>query len=231
MNKVFNYLKSRDLALLLAFVSMLVQSPHSFSAFYNLGGFANNWGIAQAILFAVIVDFSILFYTARGRNDIAYVGAFVMVVINCYHYYTIWGLSWTFGFGCFLALIVPVSVYYYSEEIPEEDGDISEDAKLSIAHSAKEAFRMRCEELSESIADRDKHMTKMSLTISDLQAKERVNKTRIERLWEDNAELTRRLEKNPPEDKSILNIEDHSQDATKYGAYNPISTGGPDLEI
>jgi hypothetical protein len=121
MNKLFNYLKSRSFALLLAILSVLVQSPHSFSAFYNTGGIFNNWGLAQAALFSAILDFSILFYTMRGRSDYAKAGAWAMFLINSYHYYTVWGFSWTFGFGVFLAALVPVSVYGYSEEIPEEE--------------------------------------------------------------------------------------------------------------
>lgn len=107
---------------MIAILSVIVQSFHSFTAFYNTSGLKGTaWGIAQAGLFALIVDMAILFYTLRRRSDIARLAALVMVIINAYYYFQHLGLNLEFIFGCFLSLIIPVSVYFYSEEIGKDE--------------------------------------------------------------------------------------------------------------
>ena len=115
-------IKSNTFALIVAILSVVVQSFHSYTAFYNTSSLqGSGWGIAQAALFAVVIDMAILFYTVRGRKDIALYAAGAMVMINSYYYYQHLGISFEFAFGVFLALIIPTSVYFYSEEIKDED--------------------------------------------------------------------------------------------------------------
>jgi len=49
----------------------------------------------------------------------------VMVIINAYYYYQFHGIGFNFAFGIFLSLIVPASVYFYSEEVGD-DTEISD---------------------------------------------------------------------------------------------------------
>jgi hypothetical protein len=121
--KLLTYLRSNQFAITIAILSVIVQSFHSFTAFYNTSALKGPWGISQAVLFALVIDLAILFYTVRGRRDIAMYAAVAMVTINGYYYYQHLGLTFEFIFGCFLSLIIPVSVYFYSEEIKEDDGD------------------------------------------------------------------------------------------------------------
>lgn len=124
-SRLITFLKSSDFAIWVAILSMIVQSFHSYTAFYNTSSIQNYWGIAQAVLFAIIIDSAILFYTVRGRRDIALGAAFVMVVLNAYYYWQFHGLNFNFAFGIFLSLIIPASVYFYSEEVggDEVSGD------------------------------------------------------------------------------------------------------------
>ena len=119
--KLLTYLRSNQFAITIAILSVLVQSFHSFTAFYNTSALKGAWGIAQAVLFAIVIDLAILFYTVRRRRDIALYAAVAMVTINAYYYYQHLGITFEFIFGCFLSLIIPVSVYFYSEEIKEDE--------------------------------------------------------------------------------------------------------------
>lgn len=119
---MIKFLKSTSFAITVAILSVVVQSFHSFTVFYGVSELKGNaWGIAQAVLFAVIVDLAILFYTVRGNLRVTWMFAFVMVLINAYYYYTHLGFSFAFVMGVLLSFVLPVSVYFYSEEIGDED--------------------------------------------------------------------------------------------------------------
>lgn len=119
--RIVSLIKSSEFAVWIAILSVVVQSFHSYTAFYNTSSLqGSTWGVAQAVLFSVVIDLAILFYTVRNRRDVASYAALCMVVINAYYYYQHLGLSFSFGFGVFLSLLIPVSVYYYSEEINKD---------------------------------------------------------------------------------------------------------------
>lgn len=119
--KLLKTLRSNEFAIVVAILSMILQSFHTFTAFRNTSNVPGIAGILEAVLAAIVVDLAILFYTVRARKDVATGAAIVMVIINVYFYYVQWGISFTFAFGCFLALVIPISVYFYSEEIKDDD--------------------------------------------------------------------------------------------------------------
>jgi hypothetical protein len=204
-------IKSNQFALWVAVLSVIVQSFHSYTAFYNTSSLAGTgWGIAQAVLFAIVIDMAILFYTVRQRKDIAMYAAFVMVVINSYYYYQHLGLSFQFVFGCFLSLIIPTSVYFYSEEIKDDAPSITEEErdrvnKLKVAYD--EAIRLR------DLAFQSESNTKIAL------------QNEIKTLRMDNFDLRKRMggmsvdeinrarvgNYSQPEDKSLLNIQESEE--------------------
>lgn len=149
--KVLTYLRSNQFAIMIAILSVLVQSFHSFTAFYNTSALKDGWGIAQAILFAVVIDLAILFYTVRGRRDIALYAAVAMVTINAYYYYQHLGITFEFIFGCFLSLIIPVSVYFYSEEIKEDEGPSAAGKLIEKLEREKRVLLERNEVLSDEL--------------------------------------------------------------------------------
>jgi hypothetical protein len=179
MKNLLTYLRSNSFALLVAILSVAVQSFHSFTAFYNTSSLRGSaWGIAQAVLFAVIIDLAILFYTLRKREDIAKLAALVMVVINAYYYYQAWGLSWTFAFGCFLSLIIPVSVYYYSEEIDDQDDNKARLPELLQAESEIRKLvdiiqqkETHLQASREHVAKRDLEVKRLSVEAAELKNK------------------------------------------------------------
>jgi len=113
-------LRSNSFAIYIAIASVLVQSFHSFYAFYKISSLNGSWwGIAQAVLFALIVDCAVLFYTVRKNTKVTWMFAFVMVLINLYVYYTHLGLTFDFILGILISFVIPVSNYFYSEEIDD----------------------------------------------------------------------------------------------------------------
>jgi hypothetical protein len=150
-------LRSNQFALFIAILSVIVQSFHSFTAFYATSSLQNGWGIAQAVLFALVIDLAILFYTVRGRRDIAMYAAVAMVMINGYYYYQHLGITFQFAFGCFLSLIIPISVYFYSEEIKDDDGE------NSLRH-----YRIMCNDLAAANQDLKKERDEIAKRLDEV---------------------------------------------------------------
>lgn len=157
-------IRSNEFAVVVAILSVLVQSFHSYTAFYNVSSLQGTaWGIAQAVLFAIVFDLAILFYTVRNKKDVVLGAAVFLVMINAYYYYQHLGFTFEFIFGCFLSVIIPVTQYYYSEEIREEGDDVEglarhnlelmeQVAELEIVKKDRDGLAAKAEEIR---ADRD----------------------------------------------------------------------------
>lgn len=229
MQKLLVYLRSSRFALLVAIVSMLVQTPHSFTAFYNTSAIRDSWGIAQALTFAIVIDLAIIFYTLRKRTDIAVGAALVMFIINAYYYWSAWGISWSFGFGCFLAGIIPISVYFYSEEIEEEGAPDERDEQLRVLWRDQNDLIGRKTDLELTNA-------KFLARIQDLEGDNRVKGEQINKLNGVIALLTKDSVE-PVDEKtrarvrvSDLPADNHVQDASKVLTFPPTRTGGTSVE-
>ncbi len=199
-------IKSNQFALWVAVLSVIVQSFHSYTAFYNTSSLAGTgWGIAQAVLFAIVIDMAILFYTVRQRKDIAMYAAFVMVVINSYYYYQHLGLSFQFVFGCFLSLIIPTSVYFYSEEIKDDETNSKD---------------LHIKELTGLLSDtRDKYTKEIiALRNSNFELRKRMGGMSVEELnlaheSARNVGSYSKAIESLPDDKSLLNIQEPEEKA------------------
>ena len=123
-------IKSNSFALWVAIASVMVQLPHSYHVFESLSKIPGFWGILQAVLFAVVIDLALLFYTLRNRRDISLFFAAVMVLINGIYYFDMIGFSARFAAAVIISFVIPVSVYFYSEEIKEEEITINDLKKL-----------------------------------------------------------------------------------------------------
>lgn len=255
-------IKSNQFALIVAILSVVVQSFHSYTAFYNTSSLQGSlWGIAQAVLFAAVIDMAILFYTVRGRKDIALYAAAAMVMINAYYYYQHLGLSFQFAFGVFLALIIPVSVYFYSEEIKDEDGvdwkqqhdnltaahndlmEINEIYKKTagIAQTENSTLIQRLDELKRVVKDRgDKILDlKNRLAVSDRGAIQTTGRAEYEKIpnVEDFIESDKVSEIEYEPEPGHMPIDKSilgvypEAYALKKKAYSPINTNGAGSEV
>ena len=154
---IIKKLRSNEFAVVVAILSVLVQSFHSYYAFYNVSTLrGTGWGVAQAVLFAIVFDLAILFYTVRNKRDVVLGAAFFLVMINVYYYYQHLGFTFEFIFGCFLSVIIPVTQYYYSEEIREEGDDVEGLARHNLELMGQvEQFQKSAKKAEEIRADRD----------------------------------------------------------------------------
>lgn len=119
MKRLPHIIKSNEFAVAVAIASMLAQSKHTFQAFLHTESI--NPGvldIMSAVLVAIVIDLAILFYTLRKRKDIALGAMIAMIIINSYAYWVIHQeFNSRFFAGLFFSVIIPVSVYYYAEEV------------------------------------------------------------------------------------------------------------------
>lgn len=114
-------LKSNEFALTVAILSVIVQSFHSYSVFYSVSSLrGTGWGMAQAALFAIVFDLAILFYTVRNRKDVVLGASVLMFIMNGYYYWVGDLALLQLIFGLFLAIVIPMTQYYYAEEIVED---------------------------------------------------------------------------------------------------------------
>ena len=112
-------IKGNDFATYVAILSVILQSGHTFKAYLSTEALNPNWvDYSFAVLAAIVIDLAILFYTLRNRKDIALGAMFVMMAINGYAYWIIHQqLNIAFWAGMFFSAVIPISVFYYSEEI------------------------------------------------------------------------------------------------------------------
>lgn len=288
---IIKKLKSNEFAVIVAVLSVLVQSFHSYYAFYNVSSLkGTGWGVAQAVLFAIVFDMAILFYTVRNKKDVVLGAAFFLVLINAYYYYQHLGFTFEFIFGCFLSVIIPVTQYYYSEEIREEEerDEINpyhyarviedKDAEIDKAEArvaeletfnkkvvaemgeASDHLARRLDDLARLQLDRDGILKKSETHRKDLVAMVAnfdeairlrdtalnsnsvlsqalgIKEREIFELKKKLGEIPADAEINPREleveiretlDRSLLNVQEHKDDAAKYEGYNPTSSNRP----
>ena len=116
---MIKYLKSNQFALIVALISILAQLPNTYFVFHSISRIEGFWAIAQGLIFAIAIDASLIFYTLRNRKDVAKFFAGIMIAINLLYYWNLAGLSSQFVAGIIVSILIPVSIYYYSEEIKE----------------------------------------------------------------------------------------------------------------
>lgn len=155
--KLLHFLRSNTFALSLAIGSILAQSFHSFVAFYNMSSLKGTaWGIVQAVIFAIIVDGAILFYTVRGKKDVVMFASVFLVIINGYYYFNHLGASWELLFAGFLSLLLPVTQYFYSEELVPAVSEVEyeNDTEIMLAKLLEDE-KIKCHDLQLRIRDLD----------------------------------------------------------------------------
>jgi len=213
-------IKSSTFALFVAILSVLLQSFHSYTAFVNMSSLKGTvWGVAQGILFATVIDLAILFYTVRNKTRIALGAALVMFIINGYYYYDFWGFSPQLYFGLFLALIIPVSVYFYSEEIGNDERDAAQGAAIREAGRVVSQAMTLAQDLREAQRNRPKpEFIKGGIIVTTdeaAQVAERIQ--RGEPVFDEKKTFVFQRQ-DTPADNSLLDIKPEPKG---YGEFNP----------
>lgn len=122
-NKLLEFLKSNAFILYVALFTVVFQSPNTYYVYHSFSVFASPYREIASAGVAIIVSASIMIYTLRKNFFVAKCYSIFEVGIASYYYIdTIgwqWGLIPAFG----IALIIPISVYYYTNEINKEEID------------------------------------------------------------------------------------------------------------
>lgn len=121
MKNVLNYIKSLDFAFVLCIMSMLGQSFHTFYSFYAVSNIDSDWfRIPEALILVFVFECFTLFYLMRGRTGLASFYSCCLFVMNVYYYIDSGSSGKELYLGIFLSAIIPISVYFVSEEVKQE---------------------------------------------------------------------------------------------------------------
>jgi hypothetical protein len=122
---IIRKLKTNEFALLIALASVLVQSPNSKAVFLSISTYTGTLAELQAWGFALILDIAILYYTVKNRKDVALFFAVIQVCMNLLYYWNGLEFSKPFLTALVISVCLPVSVYFYSEEIKLDPEEVS----------------------------------------------------------------------------------------------------------
>lgn len=171
---LLKFIKSNEFALTVAILSVLVQSFHSFTAFYNISSLKGTTaGVIQAVLFAIVVDLAVLFYTVRNKKEVVFFASVFLFVINAYYYFDHLGFVWQLFFAAFLSILVPVTQYYYSEEIGDDE-ETGPDY-VSELKSANDTLNMYSGKIEHLKKERDEAAEHLGRRLNDLEVAEKKN--------------------------------------------------------
>lgn len=214
-------LRSNTFAIYIAIASVIVQSFHSFYAFYKISSLnGTGWGIAQAVLFAIIVDAAVLFYTVRKNTKVTWMAAFIMVLINLYVYWVHLGLTFDFALGVLIAFVIPVSNYFYSEEIEVDDPDSVTDFQLRNMVEKLDVEKRELSRISDKLNIRLKN-TEADLNIEKEKSTKYITELREEIKWRDEQINELRIKIETP---------NHAIDAVRYAIGSMQSKGFASLK-
>ena len=121
MKKTLEYIKSIDFAFIICILSMVGQAFHTFYAFYAVSSIESDiFRIPEAFILVLVFESFTLFYLMRGKPKVAKFYSFCLFVMNIYYYYSSGTEGIKLWLGIFLSVIIPISIYYVSEEVREE---------------------------------------------------------------------------------------------------------------
>lgn len=123
--KILNFLRSKKFGLWLAIITVLVQAAHSTYVFLSLSSFGELWALIHSAVMAIVISGAILFFTLRKKITLAiFFAAFESAINIAYYvkYIIVENQSWwLLAIALPVAVVLPLTLYYYSEELTEED--------------------------------------------------------------------------------------------------------------
>jgi hypothetical protein len=116
-------LRSDHFILYVAIFTVLFLTPNTYYVFYELSIFISPYREIASAGVSLIVASSILIYTLRKNLRMAEYYSWFEVSISSYYYITIVGWDWALIPALSFTIVLPVSVYYYAQEL----GDVTID--------------------------------------------------------------------------------------------------------
>jgi hypothetical protein len=133
-NKIYRYLNSNNFILLVSLLTVLFLAPNTYYVFYKSSVFTSPWRELASIGVAFIVAASIMIFTLRKNEKLAYFFSLFEISIGIYYYMdntyqeygTVW--HWVLVPRISFALMLPYAVRSYALEFLrgkwlEEDTD------------------------------------------------------------------------------------------------------------
>jgi hypothetical protein len=126
---LLNFLRSNKFILYVAIFTVIFLAPNTFYVFHKFSAFPSPWREIASAGVALIVAASIMIYTLRKNIKVARYYSIFDVTISAYYYINMLGWSWDLIPAMSFALMLPLSVFYYTKEI---DVDLTIDPEMAI---------------------------------------------------------------------------------------------------
>lgn len=114
---LLDFLKSTKFILYVAIFTVIFLAPNTFYVFHDLSVFISPYREIASGGVALIVAASIMIYTLRKNFEVAKYFSIFEVTISAYYYIDMLGLSWALIPALSFTIMLPVSVFYYTNEI------------------------------------------------------------------------------------------------------------------
>lgn len=138
--KLLAYLKSIPFVLYVTLATVLFLTPNTYYVYYSFSVFISPYRELASAGVALIVAASIMIYTLRNNEKVAYYFSLFEIVISAYYYISTIGWDWGLVPGLGFTVMLPLSVYFYTKELEVKEGtELHADAsELLKKHNEKE---------------------------------------------------------------------------------------------
>lgn len=152
--KLIDRIKSDNFALGLAIFSVIIQGGHSAYVFMSLTSFSGWLAYTHSISMAMIISGAILYFTLKKNKKLSLYFSIFESLINIAYYIKFMIVEeksfWLLTIAVPIAVVLPITVYYYSEHIdtlPTEKRENPEDSiykfKLIKSNKTDQTYEFR----------------------------------------------------------------------------------------
>jgi len=163
-NKLLDFLKSNAFILYVAIFTVIFQAPNTYYVYHSFSVFSSPYREIASAGVAIIVSASIMIYTLRKNFFVAKCYSVFEVGIACYYYADTIGWDWGLIPAFAIALIVPISVFHFTNEINKESNSTISGAEID---KIKNAYARDYADLLRQV--KDDYEGKMSSHVMEIQ--------------------------------------------------------------
>lgn len=160
-DKLINFFRSRQFVLYVALFSVLWLTPNTYYVYVSFSAFESPYKELAGTGVALIVAASIMIYTIRKSEKIAYYYSLFEMSISAYYYIQIIGWDWALIPALSFTVMLPISVKGYTKEI-DEDLEVKEPKAMPLGQTANP---IRVSTIEESIANMKAMESNMELPL------------------------------------------------------------------
>jgi len=131
---LIDFMRSKSFMLAVAIFSVLWLTPNTYYVYISFSAFESPWRELAGAGIALIVAASIMIYTIRKNEKVAYYYSLFEISISAYYYISMIGWDWGLIPALSLTIMLPISVKGYTSEIKEQEGIEAIEQKQSLTH-------------------------------------------------------------------------------------------------